>query len=153
MVHCQHVNGPQPSTLTRFSIFVRHCFVHQWTPGLPIGRALLVQLQFVTIHPFMDGNGRLARLLMNRVLLIAGLPWVTIRSGERVPFFLASDPGGAVSSWSLETHDCRGVSGEPQMAHRSDPRGWSGSHAGLLRLLPPGYDHPMSKPAGQYQRC
>ncbi len=55
----------------------------------PIGRALLVHLEFATIHPFMDGNGRLGRLLMNHVLLSAGLPWVTIRSDERVPFFKA----------------------------------------------------------------
>jgi hypothetical protein len=55
----------------------------------PIGRALLVHLEFVTIHPFIDGNGRLARLHMNHVLLSAGLPWVTIRSDERVPFFRA----------------------------------------------------------------
>lgn len=55
----------------------------------PIARALLVHLEFVTIHPFMDGNGRLGRLLMNHVLLSAGHPWVTIRSDERVPFFRA----------------------------------------------------------------
>jgi len=55
----------------------------------PVARALLVHLEFVTIHPFMDGNGRLGRLLMNYALLSAGLPWVTIRSDERVPFFRA----------------------------------------------------------------
>jgi Fic family protein len=55
----------------------------------PVARALLVQLEFVTIHPFMDGNGRLGRLLMNHALLGAGLPWVTVRSDERLPFFKA----------------------------------------------------------------
>lgn len=55
----------------------------------PIARALFVHLEFVTIHPFMDGNGRLGRLLMNYALLAAGLPWVTIRNDERVPFFKA----------------------------------------------------------------
>ena len=55
----------------------------------PITRALLVHLEFVTIHPFMDGNGRLGRLLMNYALLATGLPWVTIRSDERIPFFRA----------------------------------------------------------------
>lgn len=53
----------------------------------PVVRALLVHLEFVTIHPFMDGNGRIGRLLMNHALLTAGIPWVTIRSDERVPFF------------------------------------------------------------------
>jgi Fic family protein len=53
----------------------------------PVARALLIHLEFVTIHPFRDGNGRLGRLLMNHALLTAGLPWVTIRSDERVPFF------------------------------------------------------------------
>jgi hypothetical protein len=52
-----------------------------------ITRALLVHLEFVTIHPFMDGNGRLGRFLMNHALLTAGLPWVTVRSDERIPFF------------------------------------------------------------------
>jgi Fic family protein len=56
---------------------------------LPVARALLVHLEFVTIHPFFDGNGRLGRLLMNHVLLSAGMPWVTIRSDERAPFFKA----------------------------------------------------------------
>lgn len=52
-----------------------------------VTRALLVHLEFVTIHPFLDGNGRLGRLLTNYVLLGAGLPWVTVRSDERTPFF------------------------------------------------------------------
>ncbi len=52
-------------------------------------RAVLAHLEFVTIHPFVDGNGRIARLLMNYVLLANGYPWVTIRSDERIPYFRA----------------------------------------------------------------
>jgi hypothetical protein len=55
----------------------------------PVTRAMLMHLEFVTIHPFGDGNGRLGRLLMNLELLRAGLPWVTVRADERIPFFAA----------------------------------------------------------------
>lgn len=40
----------------------------------PVEFAALVHLKFVFIHPFVDGNGRVARLLMNLALLRAGYP-------------------------------------------------------------------------------
>lgn len=43
----------------------------------PIEFAALLHTRLVTIHPFVDGNGRAARLLMNLALLQAGYP-VTI---------------------------------------------------------------------------
>jgi Fic family protein len=38
----------------------------------PVEYAALIHLELVTIHPFLDGNGRAARLLMNLALLQAG---------------------------------------------------------------------------------
>jgi Fic family protein len=38
----------------------------------PVKFAALVHLKFVLIHPFVDGNGRVARLLMNLALMRAG---------------------------------------------------------------------------------
>lgn len=40
----------------------------------PVLLAALIHLKFVMIHPFIDGNGRTARLLMNLVLLQNGYP-------------------------------------------------------------------------------
>lgn len=55
--------------------------------GRPILRAVLAHLDFVTIHPFADGNGRLARFLMNLALVGEGLPWVTLRAEDRTEYF------------------------------------------------------------------
>ncbi len=52
-------------------------------------RAVLIHYAFVTIHPYTDGNGRTARLLMNFALATAGAPWVTIRIEDRDVYFRA----------------------------------------------------------------
>jgi Fic family protein len=57
--------------------------------GRPVVRAVLAHLEFVTVHPYSDGNGRLARFLMNVALLGEGLPWITIRNDDRPRYFSA----------------------------------------------------------------
>lgn len=55
----------------------------------PVSRAAVAHWGFVHVHPFLDGNGRLSRLLMNLVLCGSGLPWTTIRAEERRDYFAA----------------------------------------------------------------
>ena len=38
----------------------------------PVRFAAMLNLKFVTIHPYIDGNGRVARLLMNTALIQDG---------------------------------------------------------------------------------
>ena len=45
--------------------------------------AILAHLKFVSIHPFVDGNGRCARLLMNTILLQFGFVPLIIRPTDR----------------------------------------------------------------------
>lgn len=47
----------------------------------------------VTIHPYADGNGRTARLLMNYRFVTAGLPWVTVQNDRRFEYFDALSAG------------------------------------------------------------
>lgn len=46
-------------------------------------RAVLGHFFFVYIHPYMDGNGRLGRFLMNVMLASGGYPWTVIPVTER----------------------------------------------------------------------
>lgn len=47
--------------------------------------------RLVTIHPFSDGNGRTARLLMNLILIRAGYPPITVGPEERARYLDALD--------------------------------------------------------------
>ena len=57
----------------------------------PIERAAKVHADFVGIHPFIDGNGRTSRLLMNLELLKAGYPPCVITVESRLAYYEALD--------------------------------------------------------------
>ena len=44
----------------------------------PLVRAILGHFFFVFIHPYMDGNGRTARFIMNSQLVTGGYPWAIV---------------------------------------------------------------------------
>ena len=64
-------------------------WLHTQTIDEPILLATLVHLKFVSIHPFIDGNGRTARLLMNLVLLQNSYPQAIIKVSNRAKYIQA----------------------------------------------------------------
>ncbi len=62
-----------------------------WEPDHPVTRAAAAHFGLVHIHPFADGNGRTARLLMNLLLLRAGYPPAVIRAQARLFYYEALD--------------------------------------------------------------
>lgn len=55
----------------------------------PVVRAAVAHYNFVRIHPFQDGNGRGARLLMNMVLIRAGLYPTVVQVDEKNAYLAA----------------------------------------------------------------
>ena len=49
----------------------------------PAVRVVLGHFLLVYIHPYMDGNGRIGRFLMNVMLASGGYPWTVIPVSER----------------------------------------------------------------------
>ena len=90
----------------------RHAAVRDLMPCLfdlleaepsPAARAVLGHFTFVFIHPYMDGNGRLGRFLMNAMLATAGYAWCVVplaRRGEYMKALEAASVGGDIGPFA-----------------------------------------------------
>ncbi|HKE35491.1 MAG TPA: Fic family protein, partial [Candidatus Acidoferrum sp.] len=81
-------------------------------------RAVLGHWLFGYIHPYPDGNGRMARFLMNVMLASGGYPWTVIRLRDRKAYLAVLDSASIETNvgpfttligqrvrWALEKHD------------------------------------------------
>lgn len=56
-----------------------------------VEKTALFHLRFESIHPFIDGNGRTGRLIMNLQLIRAGLPPINVKFTDRKRYYEAFD--------------------------------------------------------------
>lgn len=64
-----------------------------------VERAAKLHTDFVTIHPFIDGNGRTARLLLNFELMKDGYPPAIIRADDRRDYYDALDKAATTGDY------------------------------------------------------
>jgi fido (protein-threonine AMPylation protein) len=101
----------------------------------PIDRASQLHTRFVEIHPFEDGNGRTARLLLNFELMREGYPVTIIRKEDRLEYFDALEKScvdreysdftrmvaeGVARSLDLYLEIVTGKKPEPMVGNNSD---------------------------------
>lgn len=75
----------------------------QWLHSIdehPIINAALAHFKLVGIHPFVDGNGRTARLLMNLLLLQTGYPLAIIKNEKRAAYIKAIETARATENYN-----------------------------------------------------
>lgn len=64
----------------------------------PAVRAVLGHWVFVYIHPYMDGNGRMGRFLMNVMLASGGYPWTIVPIERRADYMQALESASVQGS-------------------------------------------------------
>ena len=72
----------------------------EWEKKHPIIRAALLHGELVKIHPFIDGNGRTSRLVMNLVLMNNGYLPVIIKKEKKLEYYNALDKGHITGNYT-----------------------------------------------------
>jgi Fic family protein len=69
----------------------------KWHPLVVVA---LLHGEFVKIHPFIDGNGRTSRLLMNFIAMRYGYPPIVIKKEQRIEYYLALDTAATTLNYT-----------------------------------------------------
>ncbi|MCP4473665.1 MAG: Fic family protein [Gammaproteobacteria bacterium] len=85
MRHATHVPPPYDSVCDCMETLFQ-CMANEPHPGV---KAILAHWLIGFIHPYMDGNGRMARFIMNALLCCYGYPWTIIRVETRSAYLSA----------------------------------------------------------------
>lgn len=86
-------NHQPPDALLLKELMKKFCKNHLNTKEHPIVEAAKAHFELVSIHPFVDGNGRTARLLMNLILIKRGYFPAIILKNDRMKYYNVLEKG------------------------------------------------------------
>ena len=113
------ISGSEHKPPEPFEVPIRMRELFDWIrdnkDGDPLIVASIAHHEMVKIHPFSDGNGRTARLLLNLILLRKGYPICNIRRDERPDYYNAlslADEGEYEPIVEVVTKNCTNLFSE-----------------------------------------
>jgi len=87
----------------------------------PAVRAVLGHFFFVYIHPYMDGNGHLARFIFNAMLVTGGYAWTIVPLEQRKPYMSALERASVLTSAPRFEHLVISATGRMALMRTIDP--------------------------------
>lgn len=94
-----HAPPPKEAVLDSMEVFFK-CLANEKSAAVG---AVVGHYVFVYIHPYMDGNGRIARFLMNSMFASGGFPWTVINANHRKQYIDALESAHAGHDLELFT--------------------------------------------------
>lgn len=85
ITNSKHIPPPRTALLDCMEVFFE---LLKTEPSASV-RAVLGHFIFVYIHPYMDGNGRMGRFILNLMLVSGGFNWTVIRVERRKEYMSA----------------------------------------------------------------
>jgi len=86
-------NHTPPDALLLKELMTKFCKKTLNTKEHPVIEAAKAHFEFASIHPFVDGNGRTARLLMNLILIKKGYFPAIILKNDRMKYYQVLEKG------------------------------------------------------------
>jgi Fic family protein len=72
-----------PALITDWLALLNHTLTGNLEDGTAVAAYTRLHLGFTRIHPFFDGNGRMARLIANLPVILSGLPPIVVAREQR----------------------------------------------------------------------
>lgn len=83
----KEINFTLPENVNEKMLELKDKYYNEWNKQTVYERAVLLHMAIINIHPFSDGNGRVARLMLNYELIKNNYPPVLINEAQKLSYY------------------------------------------------------------------